>query len=49
VICHEANVARPKGFKQVDTKTHNPGAKCTDCHTAHNPMAGLAPTKEAAK
>lgn len=49
IVCHEANVAKPKGFKQVDPKKHNPGTKCTDCHTAHNPMAGLAPTKEASK
>ena len=49
LTCHEANVAKPKGFKQVDPKEHNPGAKCTDCHAAHNPMAGLTPTKEASK
>jgi Cytochrome c554 and c-prime len=49
LTCHQANVAKPKGFKQVDPKEHNAGAKCTDCHAAHNPMAGLTPTKEAAK
>ena len=49
VTCHEANVAKLRGFKQVDSRTHNPGAKCTGCHTAHNPLAGIAPAKEAKK
>ena len=49
LVCHEANSGKPRGFKQVDPKAHNPGVKCTDCHVAHNPMSQLTPEKEAAK
>ena len=53
LLCHEANVTRPAGFKQIKSKDHNPGAKCTDCHPPHVPLepetAPSAHVKEASK
>lgn len=37
VACHERNLSRPSWLKQVDTKEHAEGSKCTDCHEPHNP------------
>lgn len=37
VRCHEANPSRPKWHKQVVSKNHNPGSKCTECHLPHMP------------
>jgi cytochrome c3-like protein len=37
VRCHEANASRPKWHKQIVTKTHYPGSKCTECHVPHMP------------
>lgn len=36
-VCHEKNVAKPRGFPQVDTREHAAGSSCIDCHTAHSP------------
>jgi len=36
--CHEANIAKPKGFPQVNTAEHSSGAKCNTCHVPHNPL-----------
>ncbi len=38
VRCHEANPSRPKWLKQISTKTHYPGQKCTECHVPHQPQ-----------
>jgi hypothetical protein len=35
--CHEYNISRPKWHKQVITKEHYAGSKCTECHIPHNP------------
>ncbi|MBI5383599.1 MAG: hypothetical protein HZA90_02820 [Verrucomicrobia bacterium] len=35
--CHEANPSRPKWHKQINTKSHYPGQKCTECHVPHQP------------
>lgn len=35
--CHEANVSRPKWHKQIASKTHYAGSKCTECHLPHSP------------
>ena len=35
--CHEANPSRPKWQKQIISKDHYPGSKCTECHVPHNP------------
>jgi hypothetical protein len=35
--CHEANVAKPRGFPQQDSRSHHPGTPCTTCHTPHRP------------
>jgi hypothetical protein len=37
VRCHEANVSRPKWHKQIVSKSHYPGSKCTECHVPHAP------------
>lgn len=37
VRCHEASPARPKAHKQVVTRDHYPGDKCTECHKPHHP------------
>jgi hypothetical protein len=37
VRCHEANVSRPKWHKQIVSKTHYAGSKCTECHVPHSP------------
>jgi hypothetical protein len=37
VRCHEANPSRPKWHKQINTRDHNPGQKCTECHVPHAP------------
>ena len=35
--CHLYNPARPTGFPQIDTATHNPGIPCYACHNPHDP------------
>lgn len=35
--CHEASPSRPKWLKQVNTKSHYPGERCTECHVPHQP------------
>jgi hypothetical protein len=37
VRCHEANPSRPRWHKQINSKTHYPGQKCTECHVPHQP------------
>lgn len=37
VRCHEANPSRPKWHKQVVSKDHYAGTKCTECHVPHSP------------
>jgi hypothetical protein len=37
VRCHEANPSRPKWHKQIVSKTHYSGSKCTECHVPHAP------------
>jgi hypothetical protein len=37
VRCHEANPSRPKWHKQIVSKNHYPGSKCTECHVPHSP------------
>ena len=36
-VCHEANVARPKWFKQVNSVEHSGGDACDGCHMPHSP------------
>jgi predicted CXXCH cytochrome family protein len=36
--CHEANVARPARFPQVDVAGHAADEACTTCHGAHSPL-----------
>jgi len=40
VRCHQANVARPAGFPQVDRAEHAGDEICTSCHVAHHPGMG---------
>jgi hypothetical protein len=35
--CHEASPSRPKWLKQVKTKSHYTGQRCTECHVPHQP------------
>ncbi len=35
--CHEANPSRPAWMKQVNSKSHYTGQKCTECHVPHMP------------
>jgi hypothetical protein len=37
VRCHEANPSRPKWHKQIVSKNHYTGSKCTECHVPHSP------------
>ena len=37
VRCHQANVARPAAFPQVDPREHGDGQRCTECHKPHHP------------
>jgi len=37
IRCHEANPSRPKSHKQIVSRTHYPGQKCTECHVPHQP------------
>lgn len=37
VRCHEANPSRPKWHKQIVTREHYAGQKCTECHLPHAP------------
>jgi hypothetical protein len=39
-VCHEANVGKPKGFKQVDAAEHSGGQPCDTCHQPHAPAIG---------
>jgi len=36
--CHEANIAKPKWLKQVNTAEHSMGETCTTCHQPHAPQ-----------
>ena len=35
--CHQANLAKPKSFPQVDAPEHSSGAACNTCHQPHSP------------
>jgi hypothetical protein len=35
--CHLENVAKPKGFPQVNPKEHGDGGPCSACHKPHHP------------
>ncbi len=37
VRCHEADPSRPKWLKQMNSRTHYPGQRCTECHVPHQP------------
>ncbi|MGZ5445968.1 MAG: hypothetical protein ACXW31_13550 [Thermoanaerobaculia bacterium] len=39
-VCHEANIARPKGHKQVNSAEHSGGEPCDTCHSVHAPEMG---------
>ncbi len=41
--CHEANPSRPKWHKQIVSKDHYTGFKCTECHVPHAPSEVPAP------
>jgi hypothetical protein len=37
VRCHEASPSRPKWLKQINSREHYPGQRCTECHVPHQP------------
>jgi hypothetical protein len=41
VVCHSANVAKPRGFPTIVAEDHAGTESCLTCHLAHNP--GVAP------
>jgi protein-arginine kinase activator protein McsA len=54
VRCHEANIAKPKGFPQVASADHSNGMPCDTCHQPHSPAidggdTAKETTKETAK
>lgn len=42
-LCHEYLPARPTGFPQIVTASHNPVKPCFSCHDAHNPVPPETP------
>ena len=44
LLCHEYLVARPTGFPQVVSDSHNPVKPCIVCHEPHNPKPPNVPT-----
>ena len=40
--CHQANLAKPKTFPQVDAPEHSGGAACNSCHQPHSPVIASA-------
>lgn len=45
VRCHEANLAKPKGFPQVASADHSTGLACETCHQPHSPAIGAGGAK----
>lgn len=41
--CHEYEAARPTGFPQILTVSHNPGQPCRECHNPHDPTPPVSP------
>lgn len=37
VRCHESDPSKPKWLKQINSRKHYPGQKCTECHMPHHP------------
>jgi ribosomal protein S27AE len=44
LLCHEYLVARPTGFPQVVSDSHNPVKSCIVCHGPHDPKPPNVPT-----
>jgi hypothetical protein len=42
-LCHEYNSARPTGFPQIVSNSHNPMKPCISCHNPHNPVPPRTP------
>lgn len=38
--CHQANLAKPTNFPQVNAPEHSSGAACDSCHQPHSPAMG---------
>ncbi len=37
VRCHEVDPSKPKWIKQINSRKHYPGQRCTECHLPHHP------------
>ena len=42
VRCHEAGIAKPRGFPQVKSEEHSGGVACNTCHQPHSPRIAEA-------
>ena len=42
-LCHEYLSARPTGFPQIVSESHNPMKPCVTCHNPHDPKPSEAP------
>jgi hypothetical protein len=38
IVCHMENLAKPKGFPQIDPKEHAGDESCIKCHNPHHPL-----------
>jgi transcription elongation factor Elf1 len=38
LVCHMENLAKPRGFPQIDPKDHAGDDNCIKCHKAHSPL-----------
>ena len=38
LVCHMENLAKPKGFPQIDPKEHAGDDSCVTCHNPHHPL-----------
>ncbi len=45
LVCHQANVAKPKDFPRVDPAEHAGDGLCVECHPAHNPLSAAEAAK----
>lgn len=37
VRCHERDASRPQWLKQINSRVHYTGQRCTECHVPHEP------------
>lgn len=45
LVCHTTNVAKPKGFPQVEPAEHAGDSLCVECHPSHDPLSAAEAAK----